>query len=103
MKRRGRSTDARQCSSVKSSGEFVHVGVRFPEGRSGFTGLYVAAQGGGIYDLHASAKLGERQLQSGKWPECSNWWNNRGRVANVSQMESFENRTFLPASVRESQ
>jgi hypothetical protein len=88
---------------LKSSGEFVYLAVRLPEGRSGFTDLYVVSEDGGIYDLHASAKLGERQLQNGKWPEWSNWWNNQGWVANVSQVESFEKRIFAPTNIREYQ
>lgn len=88
---------------LKSSGEFVYVAVQFPETRSGFTDLYVAAEDGRVHDLHASAKLGERHLQNGKWPPWSKWWNNDGWVANVSQVESFETRTFVPANVREYQ
>lgn len=88
---------------MKTSGEFVYVAVQFPAGRSGFTDVYIASEDGAIYDLHASAKLGERQLEGGKWLPWSNWWNNQGWVANVSQVESFEKKTFLPAYVREYQ
>jgi len=90
------------CLYLKSSGEFVYLAVQFPASRSGFTDVYIASEDG-VYDLHASAKLGERQLQGGKWPEWNNWWNNRGWVANVSQVESFEKRTFVPTNVREYQ
>jgi len=93
--------EARLC--LKVSGEFVYVAVQFPASRSGFTDLYIASADGSIYDLHASAKLGERQLHNGKWPEWNNWWNNHGWVANVSRVDSFEKRTFLPANVREYQ
>jgi hypothetical protein len=66
--------------------------------------LYIASEDGSIHDLHASAKLGERELQGGKWPgDWRNWWNNRGWVANVSQVESFEKRAFVLANVREYQ
>ena len=88
---------------TKTSGEFVYLAVQFPAGRSGFTDVYIASEDGSIHDLHASAKLGERQLAGGKWPEWTNWWNNHGWVANVSQVESFERRTFIPADVREYQ
>jgi len=88
---------------IKLSGDFVYVAVQFPATRSGFTDLYIAPEDGSIHDLHASAKLGERQLHDGKWPEWRNWWNNRGWAANVSQVESFEKRTFVPADVREYQ
>jgi hypothetical protein len=88
---------------IKTSGDFVYVAVQFPAGRSGFTDIYLTSEDGGVYDLHASAKLGERRLDGGKWPEWSNWWNNRGWVANVSRVDSFEKRTFVPAGVREYQ
>jgi len=91
------------CLYLKYSGEFMYLAVRLPEGRSGFTDLYVVSEEGGIYALHASAKLGERQLQNGKWSEWGNWWNNQGWVANVSQVESFEKRIFAPTNVREYQ
>jgi len=88
---------------MKTSGGFVYVAVQFPAGRSGFTDVYIASEDGNIHDLHASAKLGERQLEGGQWPPWSNWWNNQGWVANVSQVESFEKKTFFPAAVREYQ
>ena len=88
---------------LKVSGEFVYVAVQFPAARSGFTDLYIAPAGGSPFDLHASAKLGERQFDNHKWPEWSNWWNNQGWVANVSRVDSFEKRTFLAANVREYQ
>ena len=81
---------------IKTSGDFVYMAVQFPAGRSGFTDIYIAPEDGAVHDLHASAKLGERQFEGGKWPEWSDWWNNRGWVANVSQVESFEKRTFVP-------
>jgi hypothetical protein len=52
---------------IKTSGEFVYVAVQFPAGRSGFTDIYIASADGTIHDLHASAKLGERKLEGGKW------------------------------------
>jgi hypothetical protein len=88
---------------IKVSGAFVYVAVQFPARRSGFTDVYIASEDGSIHDLHASAKLGERQLHDGTWSEWRNWWNNQGWVANVSQVESFEKRTFVPADVREYQ
>jgi hypothetical protein len=88
---------------LKTSGEFAYIAVQFPAGRSGFTDLYIASPDGTIHDLHAFPKLGERRLEGGKWPEWSDWWNNRGWVANVSEVESFEKRTFVPATVREYQ
>jgi len=88
---------------LKTSQQFAYIAVEFPATRSGFTDLYVALPDGRIYDLHASAKLGERRLLQGKWPEWRDWWNNKGWVANVSRVDSFEQRTFLPTTVRQYQ
>jgi hypothetical protein len=38
----------------------------------GFTDIYITSEDGDIYDLHASAKLGERRLDGDKWLEWSN-------------------------------
>jgi hypothetical protein len=86
----------------KQAGEFVFICVRLPEGRSGFTDLYLATPDGPAVNVHASAKLGERVLRENNWPEWR-WWNNADWVANVSRVNSFEKRTFLPEDVREFQ
>lgn len=88
---------------LKCAGEFVYVAVQFPAARSGFTDLYIASEDGNIDDLHASAKLGERRLHDGEWPDWNIWWNNRDWTANVSQVQSFEKRTFMPTTAREYQ
>lgn len=88
---------------LKCAGEFVYVAVQFPASRSGFTDLYIASKDGNIDDMHASAKLGERRLHDGKWPDWSIWWNNQDWTANVSHVLSFEKRTFMPANAREYQ
>ena len=59
---------------IETSGNFVYVAVQFPAGRSGFTDIYITSEDGGIYDLHASAKLGERRLDED------------GQVAGVEQL-----------------
>ena len=38
----------------------------------GFTDIYITSEDGDIYDLHASAKLGERRLDGDQWLEWSN-------------------------------
>jgi hypothetical protein len=55
-----------------------------------------------VLDLHASAKLGEREGIRDQWPAWV-WWNNRGWTANVVRPDSFEERTFLPDEAREFQ
>ena len=84
------------------SREFVYIAVKYTQAPSGIVDLYLSPAGREIYNLHASAKLGERQLQSGAFPDWI-WWNNRDWVANVSRVDSFEKRTFLPAPIREFQ
>ena len=84
------------------SPDFVYIAVRYTKSASGIVDLYLSPQGGEIYNLHASAKLGERHLRGGAFPDWS-WWNNRDWTANVSHADSFEKRSFLPAPIREYQ
>lgn len=88
---------------IKTTGAFVLIAIALPDSETGFTDLYLAPGDGTLLDLHASAKLGERQRQPGGWPEFETWWNNDRWVANVSRVDSFEKRTFLPQHVREYQ
>jgi hypothetical protein len=87
---------------IQQVGDFVYIAVQYTSAPSGMVDLYVSPREGEIYDLHASAKLGERQLRGNSFPEWS-WWNNRDWVANTSRVDSFENRTFLPTPIREFQ
>jgi len=84
------------------SADFVYIAVQYTNSPSGIVDLYLSPQEGEIFDLHASAKLGERRLRGKTFPEWS-WWNNRGWTANISHVDSFEKRTFLPAPIREYQ
>ncbi len=86
---------------VKSAGDYVYLAVQMLQSETGAVDLYLADGNSRLYDLHASAKLGERILQEGKWPEPWTWWNNTGWVANVSRVDSWQERTFLPEPVRE--
>lgn len=86
----------------KQAAGFVYIAVEFTSAPSGIVDLYLAPDDGHIYDLHASAKLGERELKGDGWPEW-NWWNNRDWIANVSRVDSWEKRAFLPQQVREYQ
>ena len=88
---------------LKTDGQYVYFAVRLPSNRSGFVDLYLAPGDGKFYDLHSSAKLGQRIFSGGAWPEWSTWWNNRGWVANVSRVESFDRKKFLDENVREFQ
>jgi hypothetical protein len=86
--------------------EFVYIAVEYTKQPSGIVDLYLSPAEGEIYDLHASAKLGERKLHSNAYSDWT-WWNNRDWTANVSRnvsrVDSFEKRTFLSAPVREYQ
>lgn len=87
---------------IKRSEEYVFFGVELLNSDDGALDLYVSPSPGEIYDLHASAKLGERKLADHAWPEWK-WWNNTGWVANTSRVDSFQKPSFLPAKVREFQ
>ena len=82
--------------------DFVFISVQYTNRPSGIVDLYVSPREAEVFDLHASAKLGERQLRGNTFPEW-NWWNNRDWTANTSRVDSFEKRTFLPAPIREYQ
>ena len=86
----------------QQSSEFVYIAVVYTNSPSGIVDLYLSPRDGEVYDLHASAKLGERQLHGNRFPDW-NWWNNREWTANISRVESFEKRSFLPAPIREYQ
>lgn len=87
----------------KAASHYVYFAVQLPSGRTGFVDLYLAPGDGKLYDLHSSAKLGQRVFSGAEWPEWSTWWNNRGWVANVSRVESFDQKKFLDENVREFQ
>ncbi len=84
------------------SAKFIYIAVKYTNSPSGIVDLYLSPGEGEIYDLHASAKLGERQLTGSTFSDWS-WWNNRDWTANVSHVDSFEKRTFLSAPIREYQ
>lgn len=86
----------------QQSPEFVYIAVKYTKSPSGIVDLYLSPRDGEVYDLHASAKLGERQLQGNKFPDWT-WWNNREWTANISRVDSFEKRAFLPTPIREYQ
>lgn len=87
---------------VKHSGDYVWLAVEFLECDNGTLDLYLGTPDGAIYDLHSSAKIGERTLAEGKWPDFT-WWNNNGWVSNFSRVDSWKPLTLLPEKVREYQ
>lgn len=87
---------------VKQAGEFVFVCVAFARPAMSGLDLYLTPTGGDLHNLHASAKLGERVLRNGVWPEWT-WWGNQGWTANVMRVDSWEPRSFLPDEAKELQ
>jgi hypothetical protein len=87
---------------AKQHANFVLLAVAVPQGKNFFLDLYLSPRAGDVLDLHASAKLGERQLRNGSWPEWK-WWNNEGWTANVARVDSFDEKRFFPENVREYQ
>jgi hypothetical protein len=86
----------------QQSADFVFIAIQYTNAPTGIVDLYLSPRSGEIYDLHVSAKLGERQLRNKMFPDWV-WWNNRDWIANTSRVDSFEKRTFLPTPVREFQ
>ncbi|EMR01428.1 hypothetical protein ADICEAN_03439 [Cesiribacter andamanensis AMV16] len=64
----------------KQTKEYVYIGIQplAKEYSSGWIDLFVADEGQGIYNLHASRKLGERRLADGQWEGWKEWWTNEG-------------------------
>lgn len=88
---------------VKQSNDYVWMAVQFLTCGMFALDFYVQPADGSLYDLHSSAKIGEREFQGNSWPEHWTWWNNEGWTANWSRVDSFEQRTFLPQTFREYQ
>lgn len=88
---------AKQCDG------YVYLAVEWHRSDMFTMDLYLAADGK-LFDLHSSAKLGERQLHDGSWSEEWQWWNNSGWVANWSRVDQWKSPvTFMPQKVREFQ
>lgn len=88
---------------IKQTKEHVWLAVEFLRSKTGTLDLYISPGRGRPVNLHASAKLGQRILQNGAWPEEWTWWNNDGWIANVSRVDSWDERTFMPETAREFQ
>jgi hypothetical protein len=59
-------------------------------------------QKGGLLNLHASAKLGERSWNGSSYGEWV-WWNNSGWQATVARIDRIEERKFLRDEAKEFQ
>ncbi len=105
----GEWADARRVAAsdstviyLKRDAKYLYVAVRPAAGAFGVDLYFDRGDPGAILDLHASAKLGEREGTFGQWPEWS-WWNNRSWAANVVRVATFEPREFLTDEVKEYQ
>ncbi len=88
---------------IKQAGEFVLIAIELTHDPTSSVDLFLAPADGHLYDLHSSAKLGEKRLEAGQWNEAWTWWNQHDWVANVSRIDTFEPRHFLDQPVREFQ
>jgi hypothetical protein len=54
---------------LKKSGGHVYIGVRYSPFKGSVADLFISPDGRAIFHLHASAQIGERQVQetSGSW------------------------------------
>ena len=87
---------------LKRDAKYLYIAVRPPAGVFSVDLYLDRGDPGAILDLHASAKLGEREGTFGEWQEWS-WWNNRDWAANVLRVATFEPREFLTDAVKEYQ
>jgi hypothetical protein len=88
---------------VKQNNNDVLIAVEYLKADNFTVDLHLAPADGQVYDLHSSAKLGERVLKDNHWPEEWTWWNNDRWVATFSRVDSWEKRSFVGEKVREFQ
>lgn len=88
---------------VKQDRGIVALAIEWLKDKTGSVDLYLSPEGGELYNLHASAKLGERTLKGAQWPDEWTWWNNEGWVASVGRVDDWSKRTFVDEPVREFQ
>lgn len=82
--------------------DYVYLAVQPEKAAFLAVDLYLQPANGPEINLHASAKLGERLRDGGKWPAWK-WWNHHGWTANFARATSFDKREFLPDAAREFQ
>lgn len=85
----------------KADKSYIYIATQVAADKGSVTDLYYT-DAAKMVNLHASAKLGQRNFVGGKWEDW-NWWNNSLWAANVSRFDSFEPRSLLKESAREFQ
>jgi hypothetical protein len=94
---------------LKQAGGFLYVALKPATPKRLGVNLYFGRNGQAPYlNMHASAKLGERQLSeteidNANWPEWKTWWTNTGWAANVVRVDNWSSRTFLDDEGKEFQ
>ena len=90
----------------KKSADYVYICVASAKAANLMIDLFFSPTETKFYTLHASAKLGERVLQNGKWPQFTtdwDWWKIEGWTANTLRVKSFNGPPFLPGNAIEFQ
>jgi hypothetical protein len=88
---------------LKRDEKYLYVAVRTAEQEGTSVDLYFdPGDANRVLNLHASAKLGEREGSFEHWPEWV-WWNNSNWAANVARAASFQPPAFLADEAKEFQ
>ena len=87
---------------LKCSDRYLYVAIKPTTPAAFGVDLYFDTNGPRLLNLHASAKLTEREGQFDSWPEWK-WWNNREWTANVGRIETFQGPSFLEDEAKEFQ
>ena len=74
---------------VQQTDDYVYLAVQPARPVFLAVDLYLQPASGPEINLHASAKLGERFREEGKWPAWK-WWNHHGWTANFARATSFD-------------
>lgn len=74
--------------------------LRYTPPQANGVDLFIADADGTLYNLHASASLGERRRSATHWPEWT-WWNNTGWSANPVRPRNFRELAFEPSDATE--
>lgn len=83
----------------KKNQDYVYICIDSLKPSNFMMDLYFAPDAKRAYTLHASAKLGEMQMEGRKWKEFTtdyDWWNVQGWTANTARLNSPKEPRFLP-------
>lgn len=87
----------------KQDAENLYLSVRHIKGTPSLLGVdFYISYDSTLFNLHASAKLGERKLTGKSYGDWI-WWNNENWVANVARFNAFTGSRFLADESKEFQ